>query len=104
MYEAGIEVSDADFEFAKPPLSKKFLLMVFEKHQLDSITYFGENMFYIARQNSEPFTPLYPGARYPQEIELVLDFMARERIRKLRYEKGMLFRSEIQGIYNSKVE
>ena len=73
MYEAGIEVSDTDFEFAKPPLSKKFLRLVFEKYQLNSITYFGENMFYIARQNSETFTPMYPGARYPQEIELILD-------------------------------
>ncbi len=103
MYEAGIEVTDADFEFAKPPFSKKFLCQVFEKYQLDFIAYFGENMFYITGQNSEPFVPLYPGTGYPEDIELVLDFMTRERIRRLRYEKGVLFRSEIPGLYDSRV-
>lgn len=104
MYEAGIEVSDADFEFAKPPLSKEFLRLIFDKFQLGSITYFGENMFYIARQNSEPFIPLYPGARHPAEIELVLDFMAKERIRRLRYEMGVLFRSDIPELSDSKIQ
>ena len=60
MYRAGIELRDADFEFAKPPLSKKFIWVVFEKYQLDFIAYFGENMFYVSRQNSEPLMPLYP--------------------------------------------
>lgn len=42
MYGAGIEVTDEDFEFAKPPLSKKFIRLVFEKYQLDYIAYFGK--------------------------------------------------------------
>ena len=97
MYEAGIEVTDEDFEFAKPPLSKKFIRLVFEKYQLDYIAYFGENMFYVSGQNSQPLTPLYPSARYPEDIELVLDFMARERIRRIKYEDGRLFRSAVPG-------
>jgi len=98
MYGEGIEVTDADFEFAKPPLSNKFIRLVFEKYQLDFIAYFGENMFYVSRQNSEPLVPLYPGAGYPEDIELVLDFMARERIRRIMYEKGVLFRSAVPGL------
>lgn len=104
MYEAETEVTDADFEFAKFPISKKFLCLVFEKYQLDFIAYFGENMFYVAGQNSEPLVPLYPGAEYPEDLELVLDFVARERIRRLRYEKGMLFRSVISELSDSKVQ
>jgi len=103
MFETGIEVTDEDFEFAKPPLSKKFVRLVFEKYQLGFIAYFGENMFYISRQNSEPLVPLYPGAGYPGDIELVLDFMTRERIRRFRYEKGVLFRSAIPELSDSRV-
>lgn len=104
MYEAGIEVTDADFEFVRPPLSKNFVLKVFEKYQLDFIVYFGENMIYITGQNSEPLVPLYPGAGYPGDLELILDFMARERIHRLRYEKGVLFRSAISELSDSKVQ
>lgn len=95
MYEAEIELTDADFEFAKPPLSKKFILFVFEKFKLDFITYFGENMFYVSGHNSEPLIPLYPNTRYPEEIEMILDFMTRERIRRIKLEKGQIFRSAI---------
>ena len=101
MYGAGIEVKDEDFEFAKPPLSKKFIRLVFEKYQLDYIAYFGENMFYVSGQNSQPLTPLYPNTRYPEDIELVLDFMARERIRRIKYEEGILFRSSVSGLSDS---
>ncbi len=104
MFEAGIEVTDEDFEFAKPPLSKKFVRLVFEKYQLDFIAYFGENMFYVSRQSSEPLVPLYPGTGYPEDIELVLGFMTRERIRRLRYEKGVLFRSAVPGLSGSGVQ
>ena len=31
MYGAGIELTEEDFEFSKPPLSKKFIRLVFEK-------------------------------------------------------------------------
>jgi hypothetical protein len=54
-------------------------------------------MFYVARQNSEPFVTLYPSAGCPEDVELVLDFMAREIIRRLRYEKTCSFGPEFQG-------
>ena len=95
MYEAEIELTEEDFEFSKPPLSKKFIRLVFEKYQLEYITYFGGNMFYVSKQNSEPLTPIHSRARYPEDIELVLDFMTRERIRRIKYEKGMIFRSAV---------
>ena len=98
MYETGIELKEEDFEFSKHPLSKKFILLVFEKYQLEYIAYFGGNMFYVSKQNSEPFTPLHPNSRYPEDIELVFDFMARERIRKIKHEKGALYRSAIQDL------
>ncbi len=101
MYVTGIELTDEDFEFAKPPLSKKFICFVFEKYQLAYITYFGENMFYVSEQDSQPLTPLYPNTIYPEDIELVLDFMARERIRRIKYEDGILFRSAVSGISDS---
>jgi hypothetical protein len=101
MYGADIEVADEDFEFVKPPLSKKFIRFVFEKYQLDYIAYFGENMFYVSGQNSQPLTPLYPNTRYPEYIELVFDFMVRERIRRIKYENGILFRSAVPGISDS---
>ena len=101
MYGTGIEVTDEDFEFTKPPLSKKFIRLVFEKYQMDYIAYFGENMFYVSGQKSQPLTPLYPSARYPEDVELVLDFMARERIRRIKYEDGILFRSAVPGLADS---
>jgi hypothetical protein len=101
MYGAGIEVTDEDFEFAKAPLSKEFIRLVFEKYQLEFIAYFGENRFYVSRQNSQTLMPLYPNARYPEDIELVFDFMARERIRRIKYEKGVLFRSAVPGLSDS---
>lgn len=101
MYGAGIEVTDEDFEFAKPPLSKKFIRLVFEKYQLEYIAYFGENRFYVSRQNSQALNLLYPDSGYPEDIELVFDFMARERIRRIKYEKGVLFRSSVPGLSDS---
>lgn len=98
MYGAGIELTEEDFEFSKPPLSKKFIRLIFEKYQLEYIAYFGENMFYVSGQNSEPLMPLYPNARYPEDIELVFDFMTRERIRRIKYEKGVLYRSAVPGL------
>lgn len=95
MYLAKVELTDFDFEFAKPPLSKNFILMVFEKYELDFMAYFGENMFYVSRQNFESLPPLYPNNRYPEDIELIFDFMARERIRRIKYERGRLFRTTI---------
>ncbi len=101
MYEAGIELTDSDFEFAKPPFSRKFIRLVFEKYQINFIVYFGENMFYVSGQNSEPLVPLYPKTTYPEDIELVLDFMVRERIRRIKFEDGKLFRSAVPELNNS---
>lgn len=100
MYSADIELTDSDFEFAKPPLSKDFIIAVFQKYKLGFIAYFGENMFYISRENFEPLPPLYPDSRYPEEIELIFDFMARERIRRIKSEKGILFRTSISKVVN----
>jgi hypothetical protein len=55
-------------------------------------------MFYVSRQNSEPFMPINARARYPEDIELVFDFMARERVQRIRYEKGVLYRSAVPGL------
>ena len=55
-----------------------------------------ENMFYVTGQNSESLLPLYPGERYTEDLELVTRFIAREKIHRLRYEKGTLFRSAIK--------
>ena len=88
-------MKETDFEFAKPPLSKKYIHLIFEKYQLDFIAYFGENMFYVSKKNSEPLAPLYPNAVYSEDIELVLDFMACERIRRIKFENEKLFRSSI---------
>lgn len=102
MYGAGIELTEEDFEFSKPPpLSKKFIRLVFEKYQLEYIAYFGENMFYVSGQNSEPLAPLYPSSRYPEDIELVFDFMTRERIRRIKYENGVLLRSSVPELSDS---
>lgn len=98
MYEADIELTEEDFEFSKPPLSKKFIRLVFEKYQLEYIAYFGENMFYVSRQNSEPLMPIHARDKYPEDIELVFDFMARERVRRIKYEKGVLYRSAVPKI------
>lgn len=98
MYETGVELKEEDFEFSKPPISKKFIRLVFEKYHLEYIAYFGGNMFYVSVHNSEPFIPLHPNARYPGDIELIFDFMARERIRRIKYEKGILYRSAVPGL------
>ncbi|WP_269851059.1 hypothetical protein [Methanosarcina horonobensis] len=58
-------------------------------------------MFYVSRQNSEPLMPLHARGGYPEDIELVFDFMARERIRRIRYERGVLFRSAVSRLSDS---
>ena len=95
MYGADIKMTGEDFELANPPLSKKFIKQAFEKYGVQHIAYFGGEMFYVSGMDSEPIVPVYANSTYPPEIELVFDFMARERIRMIRYEKGELFRTEI---------
>ena len=97
MYDATIEMKDDDFEFAKPPVSRDFILQTFEEYDLKYIAYFGDEMFYVAKQDMEPFQPLNPRSPYPEEIEAIFDFMAIERIRMIKYENGILFRGFISG-------
>ncbi|AKB74595.1 hypothetical protein MSLAZ_1334 [Methanosarcina lacustris Z-7289] len=52
-------------------------------------------------KTSQPLTPLYPNTGYPEDIELVLDFMARKRIRRIKYKEGILFRSAVLGLVDS---
>ncbi|AKB25613.1 hypothetical protein MSMTP_2144 [Methanosarcina sp. MTP4] len=101
MYGADIKMTVEDFELAKPPLSKKFIKQAFEKYEVQHIAHFGGEMFYVAGTDSEPIIPIYTDATYPPEIELIFDFMARERIRMIRYEKGVIYRTEIPKIPDS---
>ena len=95
MYDATIEMKAEDFEFAKPPVSRDFILQTFEEYDLKYIAYFGDEMFYVAQQNMEPFQPLNPKSPYPEEIEAIFNFMAIERIRMIKYEDGILFRGSV---------
>jgi hypothetical protein len=95
MYDATIEMKDEDFEFARPPVSRDLILQTFEEYELRYITYFGDEMFYVARQDMEPFQPLDPRSPYPEEMEAIFDFMAIERIRIIKYEDGILFRGSV---------
>ncbi len=58
-------------------------------------------MFYVSGQDSEPLVPTYADSTYPPEIELIFDFMVRERIRMIRSEKGVLYRTEIPKLPDS---
>jgi hypothetical protein len=97
MYDATIEMTDEDFEFARPPVSRDFILQTFEKYDLKYIAYFGGEMFYVARQDMEPFQPLNPRSPYPEDIEAIFDFMVIERIRMIKYEDGILLRGAISS-------
>ena len=103
MYGADIKMTVEDFELAKPPLSRKYIKQAFEKYEVQHIAHFGGEMFYVAGKDSEPIVPVYADANYPPEIELIFDFMARERIRMIRYEEGELFRTEVPKIPNSNI-
>ena len=97
MNEDLVEFQYEDFEFADAPLSKDFLIHVFKKYDLKCIAYFGGDLFYVEMTDGEPFSPLYGGIYYVDEIELVMDFMAKERINTISYEEGTLKRS-VAGI------
>ncbi|WP_135610061.1 hypothetical protein [Methanococcoides sp. AM1] len=96
VFEASIEVTNEDFEFATPPMSKEFIIRTFEKYALRHIVLFGEDMFYVSQQDMEPFHPLYVKSSYPEDIELIFDFMTIERIHKIEYIGGVLKRSHIE--------
>ncbi|KGK98434.1 hypothetical protein LI82_12100 [Methanococcoides methylutens] len=95
-FEASIEMNEEDFEFATPPMSKEFVIQTFEKYDLRHIVLFGEDMFYVSQQDMEPFHPLYVKSSYPDDIELIFDFMTIERIHKIEYIEGVLKRSPIE--------
>ncbi|NYT19605.1 MAG: hypothetical protein GKC08_04865 [Methanosarcinales archaeon] len=95
-FEASIEMNDEDFEFATPPMSKDFIIRTFEKYGLRHIVLFSEDMFYVAQQNMEPYHPMYVNSPYPDDIELIFDYMTIERIRKIEYLEGILKRSPIE--------
>ncbi|WP_440953145.1 hypothetical protein [Methanococcoides sp. FTZ1] len=95
-FEASIEMTDADFEFAVTPMSKEFVIRTFEKYDLRSIVYFGEEMFYVAQQDMEPYHPMYANNPYPEEIELIFDLMVTERIHRIEYIDNVLKRSPIE--------
>lgn len=95
-FEASIEMTEEDFEFANAPMSKEFVISAFEKYDLRSIVFFGENMFYVTQQDMQPYHPIYANSSYPDDIELIFDFMAIERIRKIEYIDGILKRTPIE--------
>ncbi|MDW7732146.1 MAG: hypothetical protein SCH66_06920 [Methanolobus sp.] len=92
MAEDLVEFQDEDFEFADAPLSKNFLIHVFKKYDLKYIAYFGGDSFYAEMKDGEPFFPFYGGIYYVDELELIMDFMARERISIIRYEGGIMLK------------
>lgn len=95
-----VEFQYEDFEFADAPMSKDFLTYIFKKYDLKYIAYFGGDLFYVEMTDGEPLSPLYGGIYYADEIESVMDFMAKERINTIRYEGGTLKRSmtEVSGM------
>lgn len=97
MEEISVEMSEEDFEFAKPPLSMDFIIKTFKKYNLSFIAQFGVDPFHIEDRDGDLFIPLYEDSSYPGDIELILDFMAVERFRMLRFENGVLLRSLIGG-------
>ncbi|MBN2109529.1 MAG: hypothetical protein JW705_00365 [Methanosarcinaceae archaeon] len=98
MKEDLVEFQDEDFEFADPPMSKDFLIHVFEKYDLKYIFYFGGDMFYVEMTGGEPFIPFYGGVYYVEEVELIMDLMVRERISTIRYEEGCMLKKYASSV------
>ncbi|WP_406662368.1 hypothetical protein V7O66_06505 [Methanolobus sp. ZRKC3] len=92
-----IEFQDHDFEFAKAPISKQFIIAAFEEHFLSFISYFGGDFFYVEMQDGEPLIPINLEGSYPEKIELIFDFMVTERISLIRYENGVLLKGSVMG-------
>lgn len=85
-----VDFQDEDFEFADAPMSKDFLIHVFKKYNLKYIAYFGGDMFYVEMMDGEPFVPLYGRMDYVDDVEFIMDFMARERVSIIRYDGGSM--------------
>ncbi len=92
MQEDLIEFQEEDFEFAAPPMSKDFLIRVFEKYDLKFIAYFGGDMFYAEMTDKEPFVPFYGNTYYVDEVEFIMDFMTKERLSLIMYENGSMMK------------
>ena len=95
-FEASIQMTEKDLEFAKPPMSMEIIVSTFKKYDLRYIVIFAENMFYVAQQDLQPYHPMYVDTSYPEDIELIFDLMIVERIRKIEYINGVLKRSPIE--------
>ena len=93
-----VDFHDDDFEFADAPMSRNFMIHVFEKYGLKYISYFGGDMFYMEMTDGEPFIPFYGGMYYADEVELIMDFMARERISLIRYERGNILKRPVSEV------
>jgi len=90
-----IEFELNDFEFAKPPVSKDFIVKIFEDFSLSHILYFGADFFYVEMTNGEPLLLVSMDGSYPQNIELIFDFMVTEGLGIIKYEKGSLLKGSI---------
>ncbi len=97
MYEANTPITHEDIEFTRPHLTQECMVQTFLKYDLKYIVHFGEEMFYVAQQDLEPLLPMYPDTSYTEEIESIFDLMIIERIRVIRYENGILWRSAFAG-------
>ena len=97
MYEAGVKLTEGDFEFSKP------------LYQKSSFTSYSKSISWNTLLISEAICSSLkakfrtPYARkchsqVPENIELVFDFIVRERIQMIRYEKGVLYRSAVPGL------
>ena len=91
------EFEDNDFEFAKAPVSKEFIVGIFEEYSLSFISYFGTDFFYVEMNNGEPLMIINMEGNYPQEIELIFDFMVTERVGIIKYENRTLMKGSIMG-------
>jgi hypothetical protein len=96
-----VELEDDDFEFAKAPVSKDFIVKVFEEYSLSFISYFGSDFFYVEMMDGEPLLLVSMDGSYPQKIELIFDFMVTERISIIRFENGVLMKGSIMGEPNN---
>ncbi|MDA0524796.1 hypothetical protein [Methanococcoides alaskense] len=95
-FEASIEMTEKDFEFANHPMSMESIVSTFKKYDLRYIVIFANNMFYVAQQDLQPYHPMYVDDSYPEDIEQIFNLMTVERIRKIEYINGVLKRSPIE--------
>ena len=86
---------------AKDPVSKEFIIGVFEEYSLSFISYFGVEFFYVEMNNGEPLMVINMEGSYPHEIELIFDFMVTEGLGIIKYENKTLMKGSIMGELNN---